>query len=99
VVDKKIGGSDRMVKNKKKGKSDDPTIESLSEQDRSDLIECIGTVCFRRNDLGNPILSIKINKDKNPKCAALATKYVLEGREVNIDITSTVNLTVNEDKK
>lgn len=81
-----------MVKNQKKGIDVHKGREGISPE----LIECIGTVCFKKGDDGQPILSVRIDKDKNPKCAKLATKYVLEGREVNFDITSKVGVKTHE---
>lgn len=97
MVDNKTRRGNKMVKKQKERKSDAGSFKDISETDRTDLIECIGKVCFRKGDSGQPILSVKIDKDKNPKCAALAAKYVLEGREVNFDITSTIGLKMKKE--
>ena len=82
-----------MVEGKKTGKSKDTSEDkSYVDELREGVIECIGNICFTPDGK----LVVKVDKDKNPKCAKLAADYVLAGKEVTFEVTRKVGVDVKD---
>lgn len=93
VLDKKINGGNRLAKKKKRSKAEDKD-ESYLEETRSELLKCIGDICFTPE--GGIV--VKVDKDKNPECAKRVADYVLSGREVTFEVKKTVGVEVDDDE-
>lgn len=82
-----------MVRREKTSESEDTgERKGIIEELRENVIECIGNICFTPEGK----IVVKVDKDKDPKCAKLCADYVLAGHEVVFEVTRTVGVDVKE---
>ena len=81
-----------MVKGKKKDIDTDASKQSYIEKLRDNALQCIGDICFTPEGK----IIVKVDKDKDPRCAKLVADYVLAGNEVVFEVTKTVGVKTNE---
>ena len=84
-----------MVKSKKRDTPTDTNGESYLTTIRKNVIECIGNICFTPEGK----IIVKVDKDKDPKCAKLCADYILAGNEVVFEVTKTVGVRTEEKEK
>jgi len=84
-----------LIKSKKKDTTENTGRDNYFEKQRQNVIECIGDICFTPDGK----IIVKVDKDKDPKCAKLCADYVLAGNEVIFEVTKTVGVKTEETKK